>query len=42
MKTHYIGFHVLEGLPPKIVIDVIYTLINMLKSVYVSNSFSHK
>ena len=28
--------------PPKIVIDVLYALINMSKAVYVSNSFSHK
>lgn len=42
MKAHYIGFHVLEGLPPKIVIDVHYALINMPKTVYVSNIFSHK
>ena len=42
MKTHFIGFHILEGLPPKIFIDVLYALINMPETVYVSNSFSHR
>ena len=42
MKAHDISFHVFKRLSLKKIINMLYTLINMPKTVYVSNGFSHK
>lgn len=42
MITHDIGCHIFERLPVKIVIDMLYTFVNMAKAIYISNCFSHK
>jgi len=42
MKAHDISLHILERLPHEKRIDMLYTLIDMPKTVYISNCFSHR
>lgn len=42
MKAHDVCSHVFERLLLEERIDMLYAFINMVKAVYVSNSFSHK
>ena len=42
MITHSVRCHIFERLPVKIVINMLYTFVNMAKAIYISNCFSHK